>query len=514
VRRHPYLAPAALLLFLSPIAAEEVLTHSDSGALGETITYHLKGEASRIFVLLPSGGTGPTVLPGHTLDIGLDLLHLMVAGYLDAVTGEATVVYNLPPEPALQGMDLYAQYITAGPPTPPVEAVSNRVAITLGLPGTTVNTIGDGLTARQGHTATLLNDGGVLIAGGDEPDPLGNLTAIDTLELYNPQTQEFTLLPATLSHARSTHTATLLADGRVLFLGGYDVTETVRHTGDIYDPVTGLVTATASMVQARTQHTSTLLADGRVLVLGGSALFDLDDVLTSLALSVKSAEIFDPSTGTWGAAPPNLPISEDGIIGHSASRLGNGQVLVCAGVKVNIVIGIPLPSFTGQAWRYDPPTNSWISTASMSIVRAYHGQITLADGTALVLGGADGNFVAQNFWTLSNCQTYDAGTNSWTPRPSLVDARAYPNLVDTGNELVLSGGLSSIDPFTGVGVPEQTIEISPLTLSGWSASGEMLLPREVARAVATDDGERILIVGVGDNGVSAVDLTAETYVIE
>lgn len=514
MRRILSILSLSLLPFVPVVSATETLAHSGSGALGETITFHLKGEAARIFVLAPSGNTGPTWLPGgHILDIGVDLAGYLSSGFLDPTTGEASVLYDLPADPALQGMTLYAQYVTAGGPTPPIEQVSNRVAMTLGVPGSAVNTIGDVGTARQGHTATALLDGSVLIAGGDEPNTLGVLTALDTLELYDPHTQEFTLLPVTLSHARSTHTATLLADGRVLFLGGYDVTETVRATGEIYDPLAGTLTTIPSMTQARTQHTATRMADGRVVVVGGSSLFDLDDVLTSLALSVKSAEIFDPGTPGW-TSPPALPISEDGIIGHTASLLGNGEVLVCGGVVVNVIVGIPLPAFSGGAWRLNAAGTAWVATTSMGMVRAYHGQITLPDGTALVLGGADGNFIAQNFWTLTDCRVFDPVGNSWTGKAPIVDARAYPNLVATGAELILSGGLGSIDPFSGTGVPERTIERCPLDLSAWAASAEMLLPREVARAVVTDGGERVLIVGVGDNGVSAVDLSAETYVTE
>ncbi|MEW6073979.1 MAG: kelch repeat-containing protein [Planctomycetota bacterium] len=500
-----------LLAGAAPAVAEEHLSHSGGAILGGSITYHLEGEAGRIFALLPSTTTGPTTLPGgHVLDIGLDLLDLLQVGVLDPGTGQAAVLFPLPAEPAFQGVVVYAQYVTIGPPTPPIEAVSNRVAAALAMPGTTVYTVAPVVTARQGHSATALSDETVLVAGGDEPDESGNLTALDTLEIYDPNTQGFALLPARLSHARSTHTATLLADGRVLLLGGYDVTETVRNTGDIFDPATGAVTPIASMAQARTQHTATLLANGRVLVVGGSELFDLGDLLGSLAQSVKSAEVYDPAANAWSPAP-DLPISEDGIVGHAASLLGNGQVLVSGGVKVNVVIGIPIPAFTDQAWRYDPGTGGWVATAAMGVKRTYHGQLTLDDGRALVVGGADGDFVAVNFWTLASSQRYDPAGNAWSGGPALNDPRAYPNLVRTASELVVAGGLGTIDPFNGTGTPEQTIEAAPLSLSAWTAAGEMLLPREVARAVPTDGGERLVIVGTGDDGVPAVDRTAETW---
>jgi len=504
----------ALLLLAAPSEAEEKLTHADGAVLGGTITYHLEGEAGRIFVLLPSTTTGPTYLPGgHVLDIGLDLVDLASAGLLGWATGMASVTYDLPGDVAFQGLVLYAQYATIGPPTPPIEALSNRVGAALALPGTTVHTVGTCITARQGHSVTPLADGTALVAGGDEPDGLGGITPLDTLEIYDPHTQTFSLLPVVLSHARSTHTATLLADGRVLLLAGYDVTEVVQSTGDIYDPVAGTITPITPMSQARTQHTATLMADGRVLVVGGSSLFDLGDVLGSLAQSVKSAEVYDPVGGAWTTVP-SLPIGEDGIIGHAASVLGNGQVLVSGGVIVDVIIGIPIPAVTNKAWLFDPGGPSWTTTDSMSVDRVYHAQVTLPDGTAMVVGGADADFILQNFWTLTSCARYTPGVNPWSGAPSLNDARAYPNLVDTGFKLVVVGGMSSVDVYAGTGTPEQTIEVLPYALTAWTASGEMIFPREVARAVPTDGGERVLIVGTGDDGLTTVDVTAETYVVE
>ena len=504
----------AAALGVAPSFAQETLRHSDGAILGGSITYHLDGEAGRLFVLLPSATTGPTFLPGgHVLDIGLDLLGNEAVGFLDGSTGTASITIPLPGDAVLQGLALYAQYVTIGPPTPPIEAVSNRAGAALALPGTTVNTIGTCATARQGHTATRLANGTVLVAGGDEPDSLGNLTALSSLELYDPATQEFTLLPATMSHARSTHTATLLADGRVLLLGGYDTSGTVRNTGDLFDPVAGTITAIAPMTVARTQHTATLQPNGKVFVAGGSKMFDLNDLVSSLAQAVKSSAIFDPVANTWTAGP-DIPLGEDGLIGHSATLLGNGQILVTGGVIVDVIIGLPIPAFTNRAWRMDTGTGTWVGTASMGTTRTYHGQVSLSDGTALVVGGANGDFVLQNFFTIASTERYDPVGNQWLSAPTLNDPRAYPNVVHTGNEIVVVGGLGDIDPFNGSGTPEQTIEYAPLSLTAWTASGETLLPRQVARAVVTDGGERVLVIGTGDNGVAAVDRTAETYATE
>jgi hypothetical protein len=117
-------------------------------------------------------------------------------------------------------------------------------------------------TARELHTATLLADGRLLVAGGFGPS---NWTA--SAEIYDPASGTWTATDS-LATARCCHTATLLPDGRVLVAGGYD--NGPLATAEIYDPASGTWTATASMASARYYHTATLLPGGRVLVAGGA----------------------------------------------------------------------------------------------------------------------------------------------------------------------------------------------------------------------------------------------------
>jgi N-acetylneuraminic acid mutarotase len=508
---------AALCLASAARAGELVLTRS-GGVLGEPLSYALQGDALELFFLVPSVSQGPLPVslfcPGdpRVIQVGTELMTLAASGALSA-GGAGLKVYPLPPDPGFQGVPLYAQAMTLFGPGCLIGDLSAQNGCTLAQHDTVHDTIGLCAKARQGHTATPVAGGKVLVAGGDEPDTAGVLTPLDSLELYDPQTQRFTLLPAHLAHPRSTQTATLLSDGRVLLAGGYDASQTVVATAEIYDPTTGAVAPAAPMSVARTQHTATLLADGRVFVAGGSSKFDLSDVLGSLAQVNRKAEIYDPVTNTWTPAPDvPIPGSVKGLVGHAASRLGNGQVLVTGGVEVTIIFGIPIPAITGRCYRYQPSTNSWVATASLAIDRVYHGQLTLADGTAVVAGGADGDFVLLNFFTLASCARYDAATNSWTALGSLQHPRAYPNVLHAGSEVVVAGGLSTVDVTSGSGAPEQAIEVSSGALAAWSTAASTALPRQVARAVAVDDGARVLIVGTGDDGVPAVDRTAEVYV--
>ena len=142
--------------------------------------------------------------------------------------------------------------------------------------------------SRQAHSATLLADGRVLVAGGFGT---GGGNALNSAELYDPATGSWSST-GSLNQARDSHTATLLADGRVLVAGGEG--QGSSHGGlasaEIYDPATGTWTPTGSLGQAREQHTATLLANGRVLVAGGEA---------PGGAALASAELYDPASGTY-----------------------------------------------------------------------------------------------------------------------------------------------------------------------------------------------------------------------
>ncbi len=109
---------------------------------------------------------------------------------------------------------------------------------------------------RTGHTATLLNDGRVLVVGGPGA------------ELYNPTTGTWSVT-GSMTTPRAWHTATRLADGRVLVAGGDGAPSSVS-SAEIYDPATGTWSVTGSLARGRRDHTATVLTSGQVLVAGGS----------------------------------------------------------------------------------------------------------------------------------------------------------------------------------------------------------------------------------------------------
>src|SRR5882724_9558163 len=144
-------------------------------------------------------------------------------------------------------------------------------------------------TARYPHTATLLPNGMVLVAGGFDT----SLNALDSAELYDPASGTWTVT-GSLNIGRTYHTATLLPNGMVLVAGGFDNTFIASASAELYDPASGTWTATGNLNNARAFHTATLLPNGIVLVAGGhdGPTFTPSDILSS-------AELYDPASGTW-----------------------------------------------------------------------------------------------------------------------------------------------------------------------------------------------------------------------
>ena len=266
--------------------------------------------------------------------------------------------------------------------------------------------------SRYGHTATLLADGRVLAIGGNLGDP--NFSHFNSVELYDPVTDTWVFLPG-LSRTPSGHTATLLQNGKVLVTAGnYD------KNCELYDPSSGTWSATGSLNVARARFTATLLQDGRVLVVGGTNQTDFDGNALS---SLSSAELYDPASGNWtltassnassvdhsatllpsgtvlvagganndfaGAALTDSELFVPGTgswmqtarltsarSGHASTLLPNGNVLVASGDATGMA-----------AEEFNPTTGTWSSVSSLNTARFGATATLLLDGTVLVAGG-------------------------------------------------------------------------------------------------------------------------------
>ncbi len=275
-----------------------------------------------------------------------------------------------------------------------------------------------GLIARSGHTATLLKNGTVLIAGG---------SASASAQTFDPITRTIATTGSMLT-PRDHHTATLLKDGTVLIAGGQSAGHSLA-SAEIFDPSTGKFSSTASMHEARSSHAAALLPDGRVLICGGSTddtaeIYDpraktflsaahmiapmpsiqsvtlKDGSIFLLGSADTPAEIFHPESGTFTA-------TEAQHVAGPATLLNDGTVLIVG---------------TGGAETFNPLTNTFHPDAPTPGAPALC--VLLASGKVLVTGGST--------------QIYDPASQSFAPGPVLKEPQsgATATLLDNGNVLV------------------------------------------------------------------------------
>jgi galactose oxidase-like protein len=270
---------------------------------------------------------------------------------------------------------------------------------------------GSMISARSGHTATLLPNGKVLVAGGGNPS-----VVTSGAELYDPTAGTFAPTGSMIS-ARGGHTATLLGNGKVLVAGGTVGNDVSINSAEIYDPATGAFTATGSLITARAVPTGTMLGSGQVLVAGG---FDTGVV------ALATAELYDPSTGTFTATGSMNSVR----FSHTATLLSNGTVLVAGGSTG--------PDYTSTADLYDPATGTFTATGSMTVARAFQTAALLNNGQVLVAGGQ--NTPSPNTQNLSSSELYDPATGTFTATGSMTVARTRHVAALLGNGQVLVAG--------------------------------------------------------------------------
>src|SRR5262249_15861375 len=194
--------------------------------------------------------------------------------------------------------------------------------------------------SRADHTATLLPNGKVLIAGGDQ----GVLTTIASCELYDPTSGTWTET-GSLHNARAIHTATLLPDGNVLVTGGLNFNQSgYLASAEVYNTASGTWTEVGKLATKPGYQTATLLPNGKALVTGGVGDLGVGDELSS-------AELYNPASGTWQTTG-SLATAR---FVHGATLLPNGKVLVEGGEQ--------FPAMElASAELYDPASGTWTTT--------------------------------------------------------------------------------------------------------------------------------------------------------
>ena len=291
---------------------------------------------------------------------------------------------------------------------------------------------------RIRHSATLLRNGKVLITGGFDtfPGEVGSLpvTATNATELYDPATGTWSLT-GNMNWPRAWHTATMLQNGKVLVvggqtLGGYVFWNTPLNTAELYDPESGTWSVTGNLTtgQGHAAHTATLLENGKVLVVGGTDQFyDPFTVDEEYGGGLASAELYDPSTGSWTVTGA----INSGRMAHTATLLPNGHVLIAGGGGSPIGLLIDMPH---TAEKFNPTSETW-SFAGQLRGRAYHTATLLPNGRVLVTGG----LVYEA--TLNDADIYDPIANIWSSTVSSSTPRSFhtATLLLSGKVLVAGG---------------------------------------------------------------------------
>ena len=320
----------------------------------------------------------------------------------------------------------------------------------------------DSLMAHgTGHTASLLLDGGVLVVGGSpmvkNPGPGRPTTTEWSAEVFDPKERRWQAT-GPMSYPRWNHSATRLADGRVLVVGGDDVGGPLTHRGtaEVFDPATGTWSLTGTLNIPRAAFTATLLPNGTVLVAGG---VDNSDN------TVASAEIYDPAAGTWRFTGK---LVEPRLV-HTATALADGRVLLVGGMTDDFFMWT-----TGGAEIFDPATETWLPAGGVD-PRWMHTATLLEDGRVVVAGGYISQPPPGGGWyqasSVEGSAIFDPAKGSWTDAGGLMAPR-HRHLAAhlRGYGVLLYGGSTPMAPIPryAQAVVEEA-EFLPLGGSGWRA---------------------------------------------
>ncbi len=266
-------------------------------------------------------------------------------------------------------------------------------------------------TGRTAHTATLLTDGRVLVAGGSTD----SRAEILDQNGVNPQ---FT---GALATNRLSHSAVLLQNGKVWVVGGVEGVSNYLASTELYDPSAGTFSTGPSLTVARKSPTLNLLRDGKVLICGGQSDF---------STYLDTCDLYDPTVETVAAVPGSMHHAR---AGHTAVLLQDGNVLICGGMQAQ---NSPVASCD----RYNADTNTFTAVQPMNEAMASHTATVLTNNMVLVTGGRSTTAA------LSNTEIYDPQSDAWFDGGNLLQGRYLhsANLLPDGC-VIIAGG------YTGTG---------------------------------------------------------------
>jgi hypothetical protein len=338
---------------------------------------------------------------------------------------------------------------------------------------------------RVGQTSTALPNGKILIVGGrDNVTPVGfptdcePYTNLASTELYDPSTGTFTA-SGSMTQPRVGHTATLLANGKVLIVGGdaenrSEFNDCVSLLGsasaELYDASTGRFTTIGIVDGMRWEHTATLLRDGRVLIVGPG----------------QQAKIYNPQT---------QPFFPSGLMqsprwGHTATLLNDGKVLVTGGFNPDECTNLD------TAELFDPSTGFFTPVGNMSTNRYAHSAVLLPNGKVLITGGSN------NIRTVDSAEVYDPATRTFAPAGKMTRSRSGHSMTFLpSGELLIAGGDATGRPSAELYNPAD---------GTFSATTSMDSYRSAHTANLLSNG-MVLMTGGGAGTYSTASDTAEIY---
>ncbi|MGB0073668.1 MAG: choice-of-anchor D domain-containing protein [Terracidiphilus sp.] len=306
-------------------------------------------------------------------------------------------------------------------------------------------TTGTMVDDRVDFTATLLPDHTVLLAGGGGVGTGGG-SPQNTAEIYNPSTGLFTATVNNMSANRSGATATLLNNGLVLIAGG----DGAGSSADLYDPSLQTFSPTGALNIARTNATATLLPNGEVLIVGGH-----DESSETLG-ALSSAELYDPTAGTFTLLTATMAFPR---VLHTATLLNTGQVLI-AGGSSNLGSASTPPAYEEL---YDPATQTFLRTGALNAPRIFYNAVLLADGTVLLAGGGAPNnltgLFGQSFPPQATAEIYNPATGlfAFTANMNFQRAAFTATLLPNGSILAAGGQGIGLFPATAeIYIPNST----------------------------------------------------------
>lgn len=486
-----------LALIAVPLAAQNLSLDKTGGGLGQLATFPVHGQPNEPFVVLLDLIEQQTPIPalGITLDItdtwaGFSFSFPTFAGTTSG-TGAATAILPVPNDPTLASLTVSLQAVAGSGPW----RVSNLVRLTPQAVGTWASPLNEPLLPVAGGGTVAAVNGEILFIGGSGP----------AAQLYKSRTEEWQAAGVTFGVGLLAQT-TGLADGRVLFTGGLDLTTGQPSTAAaIYDPTTQ-ATTTLAMSFPRAGHGASLMGNGKVLVTGGLAAFDLTNPLSLLTGIQVTTEVFDPLTNAFTPGPNML----EARALHTSTTLTSGQVLIAGGISLLPIINIPTVSNT--AYRFNPATNSFGLPAFFSGARFLHSAAALSDGKVLLSGGLtlDLTVFLQTLniqdliiGTRSDCQLYAPGIlgfGTFATVNGMQEGRAGAAIapLPNGGAVIAGGFRVTIDPTTSTfdlaaTATADRFSQGPNTLA---PTGSMSGARTFPVTVSLSDGT-VMVVGGG-----------------